>query len=151
MKIRLKTTVPSMFHGVHGLTVGDEVEVDDDNAQRYISIGVAEAVSESDVPQGDTDVVGVTEDGVALVHPEDRAGDLPVNPEALDPDAVVNDNPLSIPVPLDEDGDEDGDKDGDDDDDDDDESESEEAAAEGDSKPSTRTRTRVRDTRRRNR
>lgn len=49
MKIRMKIDVGT-FHGMTNVKRGDVVDIDDDNAKRYIGLGYAEPYSKSDVP-----------------------------------------------------------------------------------------------------
>lgn len=46
MKIKMKREIHGMFHGINGVKVGDEVEVDDFNGARYCKLGYATPVVE---------------------------------------------------------------------------------------------------------
>lgn len=115
MRIRMKMDIAGMFHGIpDGVKRGDEVDIDDDNALRYIANGVAEAVSKRDARQADKAAErfdegvaeAAAEEGVEFVDasaPVERAADA----RALEPDVVIHDetpayDPTEAPVPLDD-------------------------------------------------
>lgn len=81
MRIRLKITVAGTFHNlVEGVKVGDVVDIDDAEAERYIKLGYAELANqgrvEHAVPKSreeravlDTEIVGASSKAVPQPRP----------------------------------------------------------------------------------
>jgi hypothetical protein len=100
MKIRMKMNVGT-FHNIDDVRAGDEVDVPDEEAVRYCSLGYAEPVTkvaERAVAREERvmeKVVAQTEaDGVLLtdtVYEHEDVPPHPVSAEAVQPDAIVHD------------------------------------------------------------
>ncbi len=78
MKIRMLDGILGMFHGTYGVKRGDIVEIDDENATRYIASGLATAVLKGELPQPYQD----TEEAVALRDEVNRKASAMVPEEA---------------------------------------------------------------------
>lgn len=97
MKIRMKIDVAGMFHNIpDGVRVGDEVDVEDDEAVRYCGLGYAEPVTkaaERAVAREERAVEkAAAESGVeSVVYENLDVPEHPVSPAAMEPDAIVHD------------------------------------------------------------